>query len=183
MNLQPTLKGRLVTLRPLNTDDFEELFKVSSDPLIWEQHPSNDRHKKDVFEKFFEAAIESKGAFAVIDNADEKIIGSSRYYDLGIDDLDREKKKINIGYTFLAKKYWGKHYNEEMKDLMLSHAFSFVDTVYFQVGDQNTRSQLAMKKIGAILCGKETLDNSAHVVFKIDKADWKRSLPRFKVKK
>lgn len=178
MNLQPTLKGKLVTLRPLQADEFEELYSVASDPFIWEQHPANDRHRRDVFEKFFELAMESKGALAVIDNENGKMIGSSRFYD-----LDLEKKTIIIGYTFLARKYWGKHYNEEMKDLMLKHAFEFVDTVRFQVGANNTRSQLAMKKIGAILFGKDTLDGNAHVLFKIDKKDWKRKLPRFQVKK
>src|SRR6187551_3484931 len=34
--LQPTLRGKLVTLRPLTTDDWDELFAVASDPLIWE---------------------------------------------------------------------------------------------------------------------------------------------------
>jgi len=52
-NLQPVFKGELLELRPLRPEDFDALYAVASDPLIWEQHPSNDRYKKDVFEGFF----------------------------------------------------------------------------------------------------------------------------------
>lgn len=40
--LQPALKGELVELRPLREEDFNALYAVASDPLIWEQHPAND---------------------------------------------------------------------------------------------------------------------------------------------
>ena len=168
MNLQPTLIGKLLTLRPLKSDEFESLFKVSADPLLWEQHPANDRYKREVFEGFFKLAIESKGALAVIDNSSGEMIGSSRFYDLNL-----ANKTVIVGYTFLARKYWGKRYNEEMKSLMLNHAFEYVDTVQFEVGENNTRSQLAMKKIGAKLSGKAVLDSKSHLVFKIYKKDWK----------
>lgn len=177
MNLQPTLKGKLITLKPLEPDEFDDFFKVASDPLIWEQHPFGDRYKKDGFKKLFNDALECQGAFAIVDNESKKIIGSSRYYNFNL-----EKNHIYIGHTFLARRYWGKPYNQEMKDLMLSHIFQFVDTVYFNVADQNIRSQLAMKKIGGVLCGKDTFDGVPHLIFKIDKSDWKRSVPRFKIK-
>jgi N-acetyltransferase len=44
MELQPHLIGELVELRPLTPDDWDELFAVASDPLIWEQHPARDRY-------------------------------------------------------------------------------------------------------------------------------------------
>ena len=47
--LQPTLEGELLKLRPLRPDDFDDLYAVASDPLIWEQHPANDRHEENVF--------------------------------------------------------------------------------------------------------------------------------------
>lgn len=168
MNLQPTLTGKLVTLRPLKPDEFESLYAAAADPLLWEQHPAFDRYKRDVFESFFKLAMESKGAFAVIENSTGEMIGSSRFYDFNASD-----KTVIVGYTFLARKFWGKRYNEEMKNLMLNHAYQFVDTVFFEVGECNTRSQLAMKKIGATLVGKNTLDNKAHLIFKIDKKEWK----------
>jgi N-acetyltransferase len=150
-DLQPDLKGELVELRPLAPEDWNDLFAVASDPLIWEQHPESDRYKEGVFKVFFREALESGGAFVVIDKKNQQIIGSTRYYG-----YDPEKSEIEIGWTFLTRKYWGGRYNREMKKLMLAHAFKFVENVAFFVGEKNFRSQKAMEKIGAIRSGMVT---------------------------
>jgi RimJ/RimL family protein N-acetyltransferase len=147
-NLQPYLKGELIELRPLVPEDWNDLFAVAADPLIWEQHPESDRYKQDVFKGFFKDALESGGAFVVIDTKSKRIIGSTRFYG-----YDPEKSEIEIGWTFLARKYWGGRYNREMKQLMLAHAFQFVENVVFYVGENNIRSQKATEKIGAIKSG------------------------------
>ena len=147
-DLQPKLIGRLIELRPLVPEDWDDLFAVASDPLIWEQHPENDRYRKDVFRIFFKEALECGGAFAVIDQQDRQIIGSTRYYG-----YDPKGSEIEIGWTFMARKYWGGLYNGEMKQLMLDHAFQFVETVVFNIGENNIRSQMATEKIGAIRNG------------------------------
>ena len=79
-DLQPHLKGELIELRPLAPDDWDELFAVASDSLIWEQHPESDRYKEEVFKIFFREALESGGAFVVIDKKTQQIIGSTRFY-------------------------------------------------------------------------------------------------------
>lgn len=147
-DLQPHLKGELIELRPLKPEDWGELFAVASDPLIWQQHPESGRYKERVFKVFFREAMESGGAFVVIDTKNHKIIGSTRFYG-----YDPEKSEIEIGWTFLARKYWGGEYNAEMKRLLLDHAFKFVENVVFIVGEENFRSQKAMEKIGAIKIG------------------------------
>jgi N-acetyltransferase len=147
-DLQPHLKGELIELRPLREDDWDELFAVASDPLIWEQHPESDRYKEDVFKIFFDDALRSGGAFIVIDTQTQQIIGSTRFHG-----YDPEKSEIEIGWTFLARKYWGGRYNAEMKQLMLTHAFKFVENVAFFVGENNIRSQKATEKIGAVKSG------------------------------
>jgi len=147
-DLQPHLKGDLIELRPLRPDDWDELFTVASDPLIWEQHPESDRYKKEIFKIFFEDALRSGGAFIVIDTQTQQIIGSTRFHG-----YDPEKSEIEIGWTFLARKYWGGRYNREMKQLMLAHAFKFVENVVFFVGENNIRSQKATEKIGAVKSG------------------------------
>src|SRR4029453_13064505 len=144
-DLQPQLKGELIELRPLTPEDWDGLFAVASDPLIWEQHPESDRYKEEVFKIFFKEALESGGAFVVIDQKSQQIIGSTRFYG-----YDPEKSEIEIGWTFLARKYWGGRYNAEMKQLLLAHALKFVESVIFFVGQNNFRSQKAMEKIGAI---------------------------------
>jgi RimJ/RimL family protein N-acetyltransferase len=147
-DLQPNLKGELIELRSLMSNDWDDLFAVASDPLIWEQHPESDRYKEDVFKIFFREAMECGGAFVIIDRKSQQIIGSTRFYG-----YDSEKSEIEIGWTFLARKYWGGRYNREMKQLMLTHAFKFVESVVFFVGQNNIRSQKAMEKIGAIRNG------------------------------
>jgi len=147
-DLQPHLKGELIELRPLTPEDWDELFAVASDRLIWEQHPESDRYKKEVFKVFFKGALESGGAFVVIDTKTQRIIGSTRFHG-----YDPEKSEIEIGWTFLARNYWGGHYNREMKRLMLAHAFKFVENVVFYVGPNNIRSQKATEKIGGIKSG------------------------------
>ena len=142
--LQPTLEGRLLELRPLRLDDFEALFAAASDPLIWEQHPDASRYKREVFQKFFDSAIESGGAFAIIERATRRIIGSSRYWN-----LDEAAGEIEIGWTFLERKFWGGAYNREVKRLMIDHALQYVERVVFIVGENNLRSQKALEKIGA----------------------------------
>jgi RimJ/RimL family protein N-acetyltransferase len=163
-DLQPTLEGELLRLRPLRADDWPALFAAASDPLIWEQHPQPTRYQEEVFRKFFREAMESGGAFVVLDARDERVIGSSRY--LG---YDPERSEIEIGFTFLARAYWGGVYNREMKDLMLRHAFRFVRHVVFLVGLENWRSQKAMEKIGGRRVGTRLNGRgSENVVFQID---------------
>ena len=147
-DLQPHLKGELIELRPLALENWDELFAVASDPLIWEQHPENDRYKEDVFKIFFEGALGSGGAFVVVDTKTQQIIGSTRFHG-----YDPEKSEIEIGWTFMARKYWGGRYNAEMKQLMLTHAFKFVENVVFFVGENNIRSRKATEKIGAVKSG------------------------------
>jgi RimJ/RimL family protein N-acetyltransferase len=150
-DLQPHLKSEFIEVRPLTPEDWDDLFAVASDPLIWEQHPESDRYKEGVFKVFFSEALESGGAFVVIDAKTQQIIGSTRFYG-----YDPEKSEIEIGWTFLARKYWGGRYNAEMKRLLLNHAFKFVESVVFFVGEKNFRSQKAMEKIGASRIGLVT---------------------------
>ena len=155
-DLQPNLKGELIELRPLTPEDWDDLFSVASDALIWEQHPESDRYKEDVFKAFFTEAMECGGAFVIIDKNTQEIIGSTRFYG-----YDPTKSEIEIGWTFLARKYWGGRYNRELKQLMLAHAFKFVENVVLLVGQNNIRSQRATEKIGGIRNGmvKKTYRN------------------------
>ena len=152
LDLQPTLTGHLLALRPLHTGDFEALYAAASDPLVWEQHPEPLRYRRDVFQKFFDGAIRSRGAFVVTDLVSGRVIGSSRYYD-----YSAVRHEVTVGYTFLARAYWGGSYNREVKRLMLDHAFQHVERVLFEVGEKNVRSQKALRKIGARQVGRAEL--------------------------
>lgn len=173
IDLQPHLEGDLVRLRPLRPDDWDALFGIASDPKIWEQHPHHDRHQEAVFRRFFQEALDSGGALAAIDQKTEQIIGSTRMVW-----HDRAQRVIEIGWTFLARSYWGRKYNAEMKALMLRHVFGFADRVVFIVGSENRRSRKALENIGATLTDRRqrgtnaTGDAISVVVYEIVKAHY-----------
>ncbi|HYC27388.1 MAG TPA: GNAT family N-acetyltransferase [Chitinophagaceae bacterium] len=148
INWQPAhLEDGLVKLVPLAADDFDRLYRVAADPLIWEQHPSSDRYKENVFRGFFNGAVESKAAFLIVDKASGEVIGSTRYY-------DQKEDSVAIGFTFLAKEYWGGRYNKAVKKLMIDYAFGFVSKVIFHIGATNLRSQIATGRLGAVKTGE-----------------------------
>ena len=151
LDLQPVLAGELVALRPLRPDDFDALYAVAADPLIWAQHPASDRWRADVFREFFRDALASDGAMLATDARDGRVIGSSRYHA-----HDPARREVEIGWTFLARAYWGGRHNGEMKRLMLRHAFAHVDRVLFLVGPGNVRSQRAVARIGGVPAGTRT---------------------------
>lgn len=151
LDLQPTLIGETITLRPVENEDFEALYEAASDPLIWEQHPDILRYQRDVFrDRFFQGALECGGALVVVENETGSIVGSSRYYE-----WDPDKRELAIGYTFLERKHWGTITNTEMKQLMLDHAFTQASRVWFHVGESNMRSRRAVEKLGATLSYSE----------------------------
>jgi N-acetyltransferase len=168
---QPFLCGELLELRPLQADDFEALFQVAADPLIWEQHPERNRYEEATFRAFFEEAVNSGGALVALDRASGQIIGSSRYHG-----YDAERSVIEIGWSFLARAYWGGRYNGEMKRLMLEHAFKSVKQVIFIIGLDNRRSQRAVEKIGAVRAGTTTdTHGRVRVVYELTPALYARA--------
>jgi N-acetyltransferase len=148
--IQPVLANDQVALYPLKETDFEALYAVASDPKIWEQHPNKDRWKREVFQIFFDGALQSNGAYYIVDKATGQVIGSTRFYD-----YDESDNSILIGYTFYATACWGKGINKMVKQLMLDYIFQFVDKVYFHVGASNVRSQIAMERVGGIKTGEQ----------------------------
>jgi hypothetical protein len=87
MDRQPTLEGERLLLRPMAPGDWEALYAVAADPLVWEIHPAHDRWQEPVFRAFFEDALAKGGALVVIDKhvlsevegQEQRIVGSSRF--------------------------------------------------------------------------------------------------------
>ena len=165
---QPTLQSTTLQIRPLQESDFDALFVVASDPLLWEQHPASDRYKEDVFRAFFAEAIASGGALLISDTRSGDVLGSSRFHDY----RDTEKS-IEIGWTFIARQCWGGKINGELKRLMLLHAFDTVEAVLFIIGASNFRSQRAAQKLGATRTGvRQDGANPANLVFTLTRDDY-----------
>ena len=132
-----------------------------------------DRYKLEVFEKLFQGAMESKGALIVQDAKTKKVIGSTRFKDLGTGN------HVEIGWTFLAKAYWGGAYNRAFKTLMIKHAFESLENVIFYIAAENFRSQKATEKLGAIKLAKEDdfslfKGEPDYTTDRIQKTDWKK---------
>lgn len=153
-DLQPNqLKNEIVTLIPLEETDFDRLFEIASDPLVWQQHPNPNRYQKESFKKYFEGAIMSKGAFLVLDSKTKNVVGCSRFYDINPD-----TNSIKIGYTFIGINYWGQNVNKNMKSLMMNHAFESFEHIIFDIGANNIRSQIAISRIGATKIGEQIIE-------------------------
>jgi RimJ/RimL family protein N-acetyltransferase len=166
-DLQPTLTGKKILIRPLRETDWPELFAAASDPKIWEVHPAPHRYQEKVFRDFFDGAMRSGSAFAFVERDSGAVVGSSRYHG-----FKPESGEIEIGWTFLVRRLWGGGVNREIKRLMLAHAFTFVDTVVFFVGETNWRSRRAMEKIGGV--PRPQMESrppmGPHVIYEITKA-------------
>jgi N-acetyltransferase len=168
-DLQPILKGPLVTLRPLVPTDHDQLFAVAADPLIWEQHPDKTRSRPAGFDAFFKQALDSGGALLVQETASGRAIGSSRFHG-----YDEAADEVEVGWTFLARSHWGGQYNREMKRLMLDHAFRYVGRVVFLIDPANYRSQRAIEKLGAVRVGvRADASGRASCVFQITAREWR----------
>ncbi len=169
IDLQPHLRDDVVTLRPLAADDWDALFAVAADPLIWAAHPAHDRWQEPQFRAFFDQALASGGALLASDTAGGRVIGTSRY--------DRSRAgpgEVEIGWTMLARDRWGGAANAAMKRLMIGHALDAFERTIFLVGEDNVRSRRAMEKIGGRLTGRIHLSEMAgrpvrHVVYEIDR--------------
>jgi len=171
-DLQPVLKGELIELRPLRADDFDALYKVASDPLIWEQHPERNRYREEEFRRLFQESLASGGALVAINSETEEVIGSSRFHA-----YDERLSQIEIGWTFLARSFWGGEFNGEMKRLMLGHAFKFVESVIFVIGEENIRSQRAMERIGGRRVGTRTDANGrTNFIYRISRLEFENKL-------
>lgn len=170
-SFQPVLKGETVALRPIHEGDFDALFDCASDKKLWQGHPAKDRYKADQFKKWFKSAIESDATVVILDKLTDKIIGSSRFYV-----VNSEPDDISIGYTFIARQYWGGKTNLEVKTLMLAYAFQYFNVAWFHIAPSNIRSQKAIKKIGGIFSHQENSNISGKpepcMFYKIEKQNW-----------
>jgi RimJ/RimL family protein N-acetyltransferase len=170
-DLQPLLVGDTLKLIPLQADHWSRLMQAASDPLIWELHPEPLRYQPEVFQAVFSSGLSSGGAFLICDKLTDEVLGTTRYYD-----LDVQNESVAIGYTFLVRSRWGGATNSELKNLMLDHAFKAVKTVWFHVGEQNVRSRRAVEKLGAIYQKTEQESTSGQVrptvFYALTKMDW-----------
>jgi RimJ/RimL family protein N-acetyltransferase len=165
---QPVLKGDLVTMRPYSDRDWDQLLSVASDPLIWEQHPIHKTWSEGVFRLSIEDALSEHGSLVATETATGRIIGHSRYSTRYV-----QSGELEIGWSFLARRYWGGPWNRDMKRLMIAHALADWPVVVFRIGEHNLRSRLALERLGGRLLERDYEvrfqgQSLRHVLYAID---------------
>lgn len=173
------LAGKFIQLEPFENSHRDELRPLTQDETIW-QYFSHAASGLD-FDPWFNKAIEATKngrqlAFVVRRLQDQKIIGSSRYYDITL-----KQRRLMIGYTWYIQAARGTAANPECKLLLLTHAFENlnINRIGFSPNANNVNSIAALKKLGAteegtlrqyiIMRDGNTNDS---VLFSIIKSEW-----------
>lgn len=145
-----TLTGKKIRLRPLQASDAEVLVKAAADGQLWNLTytviPS-----KETIEEYISLAIKGRDAgsvipFVVEDLATNRVIGSTRYWK-----IDLNNRKLEIGHTWYSQSFQRTHVNTEAKYLLLQYAFEKLNCVrvQFTTDEINQKSRNAILRIGA----------------------------------
>lgn len=142
-----TLESELIRLEPLSEENFPCIRAVANDPALWEFTFQRWLDNEASAQEWYRAATASDHVtFAIIDRRSDRVIGSTRYLD-----ISQAYRKLEIGWTFVARSHWRTHVNTECKYLLLRHAFESWNAVRVQLkaDGRNLRSHEAIRRIGA----------------------------------
>jgi RimJ/RimL family protein N-acetyltransferase len=145
-----TLEGQNIRLEPLSLEHHAPLCEVGLDKELWRWIPQAVRTPEEM-RAYIETALEWQAAgtalpFATIERGTDRSIGSTRFAN-----IDRANRHVEIGWTWLGKKWQRTSANTEAKYLMLRHAFETWGClrVEFKTDSLNERSRAALVRIGA----------------------------------
>ncbi|MBO9201286.1 MULTISPECIES: GNAT family N-acetyltransferase [Niastella] len=148
------LKGTTVDLLPLEEGLLEQLYIAAADPEIWKLVPF-DCSEREMFYKAYTVALSEreKGTqypFVILHKPTNRLIGSTRFFEIYPDD-----KKLEIGWTWIGREFWGTTVNFECKLLLLTYCFEVLhaNRVQLKTKDTNFRSRKAIEKIGGVFEG------------------------------
>lgn len=145
--LRETLRGRLVVLEPVELRHEEQLWEAATeDRGIWRWMKADYSASRERFHAYLAHAAPDEVAFATLEAATGRALGSTRF--LAIREGDRV---LEIGSTWLRPSAWGTGANVEAKLLMLEHAFERwgAQRVELKSDARNWRSRAAMRALGA----------------------------------
>ncbi len=145
-----TLEGKHVRLEPICQEHKQGLVETINDGELWKLFVTTVPHPKDI-QLFIDNALlaheQGDGlAFATIDKTTNKIAGSTRFMKANL-----PNKRLEIGFTFLAKSFQKTFVNTEAKLLMLTHVFETLELnrVELLTDYLNTTSRNAIQRLGA----------------------------------
>ncbi len=145
-----TLEGAHVRLEPLAKAHLAGLAKVGLDEELWRWIPVPVRTVEEMA-TYIETALqeEKRGVslpFALIEKATGRAIGSTRY-----GNIDRTHRRVEIGWTWVARGWQRTAVNTEAKYLLLKHAFETLGCIRVELKTDslNEKSRAAILRIGA----------------------------------
>lgn len=142
-----TLTGHFIALEPLEQRHFDGLVEAGRDPSIWTYMPHDVSKGPMAFVKWLAAENEAGRmvSFAVRRLADNRLVGSTSFLA-----ITPEHARVEIGATWYEPSAQATAVNPEAKYLLLGHAFlAHYNRVELKTDAKNTRSQAAMRKMGA----------------------------------
>lgn len=145
----PTLKGAHVTLEPLHRDHVPALQAAVRDGELWRLWYAtvpNPEGLPDYVEKALALRDAGQAIPFVVRDADGTIVGSTRF-----GDIEAGHRRVQIGWTWYAKRVQRTGLNTEAKALLLAHAFETMGCgrVEFRTHFMNHASRAAIARIGA----------------------------------
>ncbi|MEH1125471.1 bifunctional pyridoxamine 5'-phosphate oxidase family protein/GNAT family N-acetyltransferase [Micromonospora sp. CPCC 206061] len=145
------LHGSHVVLEPLDMSHVDGLFSATRDPAVWQYLTQPQPQSVDGIAEFVAEALRAnqrgeRVPWVQRDAVTGEIIGTTSYYF-----PDERFRTMEIGGTFLGRRWWRTGVNTEAKLLLLTHAFESLDAirVTWQTDIRNERSQAAIARLGA----------------------------------
>lgn len=174
------LVGESASLIPLSPDHRDALVEAAIDGRLWELWFTGAPSAETV-DRYIETALADKAhgvalPFVVVHNQSGQIIGSTRYCN-----AEPDHRRLEIGYTWYAKRFQRTTVNTECKHLLLTHAFESLNTiaVEFRTHWHNEASRRAIARLGAkqdgVLRNHKIEPDGAYrdtVVFSILEHEW-----------
>jgi RimJ/RimL family protein N-acetyltransferase len=152
MKIEPVvLRGGIVRLEPLTLDHVAELARVGLDPTLWQWVP-NQVHTPEDMRTYVSTALDEQRRgvslpFAIIDQASDQAIGSTRYAN-----IETTHRRLEIGWTWLTPSHQRSGANTEAKLLLLTQAFDVLGAmrVELKTDSLNQKSRTAIARLGAV---------------------------------
>lgn len=175
-----TLEGHGVRLEPLAAEHVDELAAAAADGELWELWYAGVPRPAEMT-AWLEIALGGRDRgqmlpWAVRDLESGRTVGTTRYHDI-VPAIDR----VEIGYTWYARRWQRTHVNTACKLLLLAHAFDTLGckvvglrTDGFNFGSQRAIEALGAKKDGVLRRNQQRGDGSARdtVMYSVLAHEW-----------
>ncbi|TMV45150.1 GNAT family N-acetyltransferase [Paenibacillus mesophilus] len=148
------LHGSAVRLVPLKQEHAEALYETARGQSVWSYIPvrlESPEHMQSIVSDAVAAAeLGAEMPYTIMDNRDNRVLGSTRLFDLSDD-----HRSVEIGWTWLTPSVWRTRVNTECKLLLLTHAFESMGAIRVQLktDSRNVRSREAIERIGGVFEG------------------------------